>query len=494
MALNDEFFTTEDKPYAENLNDALLLSNVFDLTVGCEYPTMCSTANWGASGSVKKCNVSIVEIADVGSGLTLSSSGVTGTGTIKINFYPNFNAFGKITAIEWTNPTGVTCDIYDASGSLIQSNIPNGTITTQSAGLGVLQNFQLRFNLTNATLTKFKVTMANREDTRYGATVGITNVTGLENRLTSIENKNTEQDTTLSNYATRMTNIESKNTSQDTAINGKAPTDHSSTTTNYGVATTTKYGHVIVDEALNSDSVNPVQNKKVKEAIDGKANTSHTHGNISSDGKIGTASGKPIITGTGGVLTAGGFGTTSGSFCQGNDSRLSNARTPTAHNHSINDVTSLQSSLDGKAPTNHASPYNSYGVGNTSDYGHVRVLQTISTTSNQPVASGTLWSEFNNKANKAWNNTTGTNFTLYYNSSLRLAQLVYNQSNAQIPTGYNNINSFDSTYAPPQTVFVQIGVLGVAVYINNDGKIATEQGTGSTMTVGNFKFSVMWHY
>jgi hypothetical protein len=50
----------------------------------------------------------------------------------------------------------------------------------------------------------------------------------------------------------------------------------------------------------------------------------HTHGNITNAGAIGTTSGVPIITGTSGVLQAGSFGTTAGTFCQGNDSRLLN--------------------------------------------------------------------------------------------------------------------------------------------------------------------------
>ena len=62
--------------------------------------------------------------------------------------------------------------------------------------------------------------------------------------------------------------------------------------------------------------------------------TAHTHGNLTNDGKVGTTSGKPLITGTGGVVQAGSFGTTSGTFCQGDDSRLSNARAPTAHKSS----------------------------------------------------------------------------------------------------------------------------------------------------------------
>ena len=61
--------------------------------------------------------------------------------------------------------------------------------------------------------------------------------------------------------------------------------------------------------------------------------SSHTHGNITNAGAIGSASGLPIVTGANGVLQAGSFGTTAGTFCEGNDARLSNARTPTSHTH-----------------------------------------------------------------------------------------------------------------------------------------------------------------
>lgn len=45
---------------------------------------------------------------------------------------------------------------------------------------------------------------------------------------------------------------------------------------------------------------------------------------------IGTTAGVPIITGTSGVLQAGAFGNSAGTFTQGNDSRLSDERIPTA--------------------------------------------------------------------------------------------------------------------------------------------------------------------
>ncbi len=44
---------------------------------------------------------------------------------------------------------------------------------------------------------------------------------------------------------------------------------------------------------------------------------------------------------------------TAGKAVEANDSRLSNARTPTAHTHSVSDIGELQTKLDGKSPTSH---------------------------------------------------------------------------------------------------------------------------------------------
>jgi hypothetical protein len=63
------------------------------------------------------------------------------------------------------------------------------------------------------------------------------------------------------------------------------------------------------------------------------ASGTHTHGNITNDGAIGTTANLPIITSTSGVLIASSFGTTANTFTQGNDSRLSDSRTPVSHTH-----------------------------------------------------------------------------------------------------------------------------------------------------------------
>jgi hypothetical protein len=89
-------------------------------------------------------------------------------------------------------------------------------------------------------------------------------------------------------------------------------------------------------------------------ALDGKAGSSHIHGNITNAGAIGSTSGLPIITTTLGVLTAGAFGTIAGSFCQGNDSRLSDARTPVAHNQAWSTITSTPTTRSGYGITDAA--------------------------------------------------------------------------------------------------------------------------------------------
>lgn len=63
--------------------------------------------------------------------------------------------------------------------------------------------------------------------------------------------------------------------------------------------------------------------------------TSHMHGNITNAGLIGSTAYLPIITGTGGLLQAGSFGTGANTFAQGNDSRF----------HGVNDANSLYSPL-----------------------------------------------------------------------------------------------------------------------------------------------------
>ena len=61
---------------------------------------------------------------------------------------------------------------------------------------------------------------------------------------------------------------------------------HDSTSTTYGVASKTNYGHVKVDDAVNNSSNNPVQNKAIKSAIDSSINNLRTELNDNLQQKI----------------------------------------------------------------------------------------------------------------------------------------------------------------------------------------------------------------
>ena len=132
---------------------------------------------------------------------------------------------------------------------------------------------------------------------------------------------------------------------------------------------------------------------------DARTPTSHTHGNITSDGKvgsnsnyfvytttsgaitskqkignittsgaIGSTSGKPIITTTSGVLTTGSFGTSSGTFAEGNHTHSGYISTSSTTGLVKNDGTIMTS---GTGSTN-------YAAGNHTHNGYVSATKVTS--------------------------------------------------------------------------------------------------------------------
>lgn len=85
----------------------------------------------------------------------------------------------------------------------------------------------------------------------------------------------------------------------------------------------------------------------VRDVLLEAAPSSHSHGNITTSGAIGVTANRPLITTTNGVITTGVFGSSVNTFCQGNDPRLSDARTPLSHTHSSSDITNFNSSVSG---------------------------------------------------------------------------------------------------------------------------------------------------
>lgn len=222
MSFYDKYFTNEDKPFAENLNDALLLSNVFNLTVPISLPLMFSNKTWVKTTSPRKCDVAICTLKEgLPSGISIStdsgtgSSILTGTGTVKLSFYPNFNSFGSYVSMDWENDGTIVVNLKTSGGTTIASNISKGDIEIQSSELRTLQEIVIEIVFTNATLYSFDILMANNDVERYGATIGISDVTGLDDEFNTIEGRLNGLDTAIDERV-KYSDIKDNLTSTDT--------------------------------------------------------------------------------------------------------------------------------------------------------------------------------------------------------------------------------------------------------------------------------------
>lgn len=204
MSEYDDYFTADDKPFIENINDALLISNVFDFTVPIALPDMFSNQTWVNSTSKRKAGVAIVELAEtLPNTLSITTANdksvVSGTGTMKLLFYPNFNSFGQFKAFDWSSSNNnIQVNLKTKTGTTILSNISKGNLPSIPSGLKVLDQVLIEIVFTASdTLTGFTVTMENKQQTRYGANVKISTVDGLQSTIDDIEDDITD----LNSYA-----------------------------------------------------------------------------------------------------------------------------------------------------------------------------------------------------------------------------------------------------------------------------------------------------
>lgn len=343
MSNFDDYFRGDDKPFAENLNDALLLSNVFDFTVPIELPTMFSNGQWVNTTSSRKCGVSLITIENLGS-LTVTGNTIDGNDNLVLRFYPNFNSFGKLSLVEWVGDVD-ECWITDANGLTLESDVESGVAL--SGNVNKLAEYLIHLKV-NGALESLSLTMENKVH-RFGATVGVSGVTGLESRLSSIEAKNTQQDTNINNKVDKVTGKQLSSNDYTNAEKSKLANLSS-------VATSGSYTDLSNKPTIPSktsdlendgDGTNVFVKNNDSRLTDTRNPKTHTHGNISNTGAIGTSSGKLITTGTNGVLQA------VDSITKSKISDFPSTMPPSSHTHIISNVTNLQSSLDAKASSGH---------------------------------------------------------------------------------------------------------------------------------------------
>lgn len=118
---------------------------------------------------------------------------------------------------------------------------------------------------------------------------------------------------------------------------------------------------------------------------------SHDHGSITNDGKVvGAAANKPLITTTGGAVTAGSFEGTATNIKM-NGTQAVGSRNTFARGDHVHPVDTS------RAPNDHASSANTYGVGTPSVYGHVKTINSLTQASH---TDGTALSAFQGKVLK----------------------------------------------------------------------------------------------
>ena len=203
-----------------------------------------------------------------------------------------------------------------------------------------------------------------------------------------------------------------------------------------------------------------------------RAPSSHNHGNISNDGKVGSAANVPLITGSNGIVQAGNFGTAANTFCQGNDSRLSNSRNPL-----FNDI----------APSASATKdLNNYTTGG---------FYYINNDNLAPYVSNCPLSGTNNKSFFLLVETWGASSTNYVKQTLTY----YNSNDTYIRTKKSNSwNAWrkvsEVSFAQTKTSGIEIGTItinGVATKIYQQDNNTT-YGAGTGLSLSSNAFSVKY--
>ena len=337
--------------------------------------TALTLANSGATaGTYRSVTVDVKGRVTAGTNpTTLSGYGITdaASSTHTHGNITNAGAIGStanLPLITTTSGVITTGSFGTAANTFCQGNDSRlsdaRTPTSHTHAISEVTNLQTTLdgklsNATNSTQAGYFGDIYLYDDSTPSHYLQITNSANLTAaRILSINVNDADRTVSLSGNLTvsSAATISGTNTGDQTItltgdVTGSGTGSFATTLANSG-ATAGTYRSVTVDvKGRVTAGTNPTT--LAGYGITDAASSTHTHGNITSAGAIGSTANLPIITTTSGVITTGSFGTTANTFCQGNDSRLSDARTPTAHTHAISEITNLQTTLDGKASSSH---------------------------------------------------------------------------------------------------------------------------------------------
>ena len=195
---NENFFKHDDKAYAENLNDAILIANAFDYQVPVNIPGMYGNNHYPNDNNIHKVGVADVTIISSGS-LSIGDTSITNNSNtsqvLRLRVYPNFNSFYAWKKLNWTCTGDVTVNICDAgtSTSLLPSgaltNPDNETLLNGISNLQGLKEYDLLITIpVNGVLNTLSLVFVNNwnSNNRVSASINQSNVTGLVSDLSGI--------------------------------------------------------------------------------------------------------------------------------------------------------------------------------------------------------------------------------------------------------------------------------------------------------------------
>lgn len=191
----NSFFKNGDKAYSENLNDSILVGNAFDWTVEVSLPSDTGSVFPNSSTVVKAkvADLSITPNSNLSIGSTISNS--SGSSQVyRLTVYPNFNRFGGFKSISLTADSGVTFYIANKGGtSPIASNLDYDDLGNVLE-LKLLKEYDIVITIPmNKEVTGLEFVFQSSSADVSGS-ISQSNVTGLGDRLTAIESKDTQQD------------------------------------------------------------------------------------------------------------------------------------------------------------------------------------------------------------------------------------------------------------------------------------------------------------
>ena len=363
---------------------------------------------------------------------TTAATGAVANKPTKVSDFTNDSGFQTSSQVSSTVTSAVSThnsntsahsDIRTAIGEV--SSALDGKVDVET-GKGLSSN-----DFTNALKTKLDGIAAGAQvnvqsDWTQTDTTADDYIAGKPTKVSDFTNDSGFQ--TSSQVATAVSahnSSESAHSDIRSALNGKASTTHASTHASGGTDAITPSAigaepAFTKGTAFNknfgtaSGTVCQGNDSRLSDARTPKSHAS-THASDGSDAITPSAIGaEPAFTKNTAFNKA--FGTAAGTVCQGNDSRLSDARTPTAHNHAAGDITSgtlddaripslaaskitsgtfdvaripsltkdkISDFPTSMTPTAHASTATTYGVSSASNYGHPKA------TSATPSALGT---------------------------------------------------------------------------------------------------------